>query len=49
MLNKPQYYAGMRILPPKSDPNPNIEHLDAIKPPSPPELPPGVLDLCHGF
>lgn len=35
--------------PPISVPNPNGEHLEAIKPDSPPELPPGVLVLFQGF
>lgn len=52
--NIPQCYAGTLILPPISDPTPNIEHLALINPPYPPELPPtdlltfqGLIDLPH--
>lgn len=40
---------GILIDPPISDPIPKGEHLDATKDDSPPELPPGVLDLSQGF
>lgn len=40
---------GIRILPPMSVPNPKGEHLAAINPASPPELPPHDLALFQGF
>lgn len=45
----PQNAAGILIEPPKSLPIPKGEHLDAIKPPSPPEDPPVALLGSHGF
>ena len=40
---------GILILPPISDPSEIGAHLEAIIPPSPPELPPQDLVLSHGF
>ena len=45
----PQNYAGILKLPPISPPSPIGELLEAIKAAYPPERPPGVLFLSHGF
>jgi hypothetical protein len=37
------------MLPPISEPTPKTEHLEEIKPPSPPELPPTARYLFQGF
>lgn len=45
----PQYPAGMRILPPTSEPIPSAAPSAASSAPSPPEEPPGVWAADHGL
>jgi hypothetical protein len=45
----PQKLAGIRMLPPISEPTPMGEPLREIKAASPPELPPDDLSLFQGF
>lgn len=45
----PQYPAGIRMLPPTSEPIPSAAPSDARSAPSPPEEPPGVWAADHGL
>ena len=45
----PQYPAGMRMLPPTSEPTPSAAPSEASTAPSPPEEPPGECAVDHGL
>lgn len=49
MPQMPQKAEGKRMLPPMSVPKPSGEPPAAMRAPSPPEEPPGLLDDIHGF